>query len=284
VLRGYCGANSGPTTHRIHKFYEAREDVVTALRVHPIPSIMDFFDYSPAASGMTYRNDLNPTGIPIDGSPDMVANGPFHWEMVTGPQGTLVMTGLVDTDIPGFSYSSYYQDLAPAPGQCTGDDSAYGASGLRIPNAIPNTDPALGAYNFLVATRVIAYDGPDKDVALAQARALEAQQPLTTTVEPYESVTAVEAQGNVATFRIAVASPSAAEAVRFRVDLPLRGDVRLDILDVNGRRVALAAQGRWAAGSHQVTWRADDASSGVYFARLRVATLGQRVARFVLTR
>ena len=31
---------------------------------------MDFFDYSAAASGMTYRNSFNPAGIRIDGVPN----------------------------------------------------------------------------------------------------------------------------------------------------------------------------------------------------------------------
>jgi hypothetical protein len=34
ALRGYVGANSGPTTHRLHAFYEEREDILTVLRVH----------------------------------------------------------------------------------------------------------------------------------------------------------------------------------------------------------------------------------------------------------
>jgi len=45
VIRSYLGANSGPNTQRTHIFYDRREDIVTNLRVHSIPSIMDFFDY-----------------------------------------------------------------------------------------------------------------------------------------------------------------------------------------------------------------------------------------------
>ena len=46
AIRSYLGANSGPNTQRTHFFYDRREDIVTNLRVHSIPSIMDFFDYS----------------------------------------------------------------------------------------------------------------------------------------------------------------------------------------------------------------------------------------------
>src|SRR5207245_69011 len=145
ALRGYVGANSGPTTYRMHTYYDAREDVVTTLRLHPTTAgLMDFFDYAPAASGMIYRNDLNPGGVVIDGSGDPVRLGPIQWEMVTGPQGTLVMTHTIRTDIPGFRYTSYYQDADPAPNpQCSGDSAEYGAGGVRIADPMPNTDPLL---------------------------------------------------------------------------------------------------------------------------------------------
>ena len=65
AIRSYIGANSGPNTQREHIFYDQREDVRTFLRVHAIPGIMDFFDYSPRgrATGMIYSNDKNPTGV-----------------------------------------------------------------------------------------------------------------------------------------------------------------------------------------------------------------------------
>ena len=69
AIRSYIGANSGPLTQREHIFYEQREDIRTFLRVHAIPGRADFFDYSSAASGMTYRNNLNTGGVTIDGSP-----------------------------------------------------------------------------------------------------------------------------------------------------------------------------------------------------------------------
>jgi hypothetical protein len=168
ALRGYVGANSGPTTYRVHTFYESREDILTALRVHAIPGIMDLFDYAPAASGMIYRNDLNPGGVPIDGNPDAVAPGAVRGEMVTGSQGTLAMTSLLDTNIPGFTVTSYYSDDSTPPvTQCTGDAFEYGTSGFWRNGSIPNTDPALGAYYVLEGRRVIAYAAPGQDAAFA---------------------------------------------------------------------------------------------------------------------
>ena len=68
AIRSYIGANSGPLTARQHIFYDRREDITTTLRVHAIPGVMDFFDYSPAANGMTYRSDVDPRGATIDGA------------------------------------------------------------------------------------------------------------------------------------------------------------------------------------------------------------------------
>ncbi|MFQ5599112.1 MAG: hypothetical protein ACE5G2_01010, partial [Candidatus Krumholzibacteriia bacterium] len=84
AIRGYVGANSGPTTYRIHTFYEAREEIFNAVRVHPIQSVVDFYDYSPAAVGMTYHDDLNIAGVVVDGVPDVIVLGQIVWEMVTG--------------------------------------------------------------------------------------------------------------------------------------------------------------------------------------------------------
>jgi len=52
--------------------------------------------------------------------------------------------------------------------------------------------------------------------------------------------------------------------------------VRLDVLDVAGRRVATPIEGRFPAGAHQVLWNgtgADGApvATGLYFVRLAAA-------------
>ncbi len=62
-------------------------------------------------------------------------------------------------------------------------------------------------------------------------------------------------------------------ATSIRFDLPRAGDVRLEIFDVSGRRIAILAEGRREAGRHEVLWRGGDergrpASSGVYFYKL----------------
>jgi hypothetical protein len=196
ALRGYVGANSGVTTYRIHAFYASEEAVFTALRVHPIPGIMDYFDYSPASAGMVYRNDLNPAGVTIDGTPDAVTAGPITWEMVTGLQGTLVSTMLLHTDIPGFTATSYYSDTTqPTTTQCTGDAFEYGASGFWRDAGFPNTDPNLGTAAVFEMTRVLRYAAPNQSLVFAQARAAEAQNPMTVTVAPLTSCPDTDGDG-----------------------------------------------------------------------------------------
>jgi hypothetical protein len=184
-IRSYMGANSGPLTQRLHLFYEGRQDVTTFLRVHAIPGMMDMYDYSPAASGMTYTSSLNTGGVSIDGVPDSLAAGLPLWEMVTGAQGTLVITALVETDIAPFLPSYYYNDdTTPSYTQCTGDDFEYAQSGTWMDFAIPNTDPISPPFNYLTGTRIVYYDPPGATVPDAEGRATRALTPLVVTLGP----------------------------------------------------------------------------------------------------
>lgn len=188
-IRAYIGANSGPLTEREHFFYERRQDIGTNLRVHTIPSVMDFFDYSPAASGMTYYNDLNPAGVTVDGNPETPAAGAIAWEMITGPQGSLTMAGSVETNVAGFSYTSYYlDDTTPPVTQCTGDAFAYGSSGVWVNTTVPCTDPLFstsGCGHYLRTWRHMYYDGPGATPAVAAQHQAEATTPLTVSAAPW---------------------------------------------------------------------------------------------------
>jgi hypothetical protein len=185
ALRSYIGANSGPSTQRTHLFYDQREDIVTDLRVHAIPSIMDVMDYSAAASGMTYRNSLNPTGVTVDGSPDSVTAGAPTWEQVTGPQGSVTTVAQLLTSFTPSGLTSYYLDsVTPPVTQCTGDASAYGTSGLSITGAIPCTDPFTACTQTLQGVRTMYFESPGATAATAEARTDQVLTPLAVTATP----------------------------------------------------------------------------------------------------
>ena len=183
AIRSYVGANSGPNTQRDHFFYDRREDIRTSLRVHAIPGMMDFFDYSPAASGMTYRNSLNPTGFAIDGVPDSPVAGAPTWEQVTGPQGSLTMiptiqtTGFTPTGVTNY----YLDDSTPPQTQCTGDSAAYGSSGVWINGSIPCLDPGTACTATLTGTRTMYFGAPGATAATATSLSNGVAQPLAAT-------------------------------------------------------------------------------------------------------
>jgi hypothetical protein len=185
-IRSYLGANSGPNTQRTHIFYDRREDIVTDLRVHAIPSIMDYFDYSAAALGMTYRNDLNTGGVTIDGTPDALTAGAPAWEQVTGPQGTITHVGNMETSwTPGTVTNYYLDDSTPPYSPCTGDAFLYGASGTYVNSSLPCSDPGLSCTATTKSTRTLYYDSPGGTAGTAAAHAANANTPLVGSASVY---------------------------------------------------------------------------------------------------
>lgn len=192
AIRSYIGANSGTYTQRDHIYYERADVTKTYLRVHPgISTISQFYDYSPAATGMSYRNSLIPAGVTIDGVADAVPEGELAWEQVSGAQGSAAIVSRVDTNLPGFAPSSYYLDDAFAPietQQCGGyaDGLAYGSSGPVVTGSGANTDPTLGAASYLTGTRTTVYGGPNEDAGVAALRAQQVDSPLRVAVRSVE--------------------------------------------------------------------------------------------------
>ena len=198
AIRDFIGANSGPHVQREHIFYDDLEVINTFLRVHPIPGVVDFFDYSAAAQGLTYENGvMTPTGIvsgtpsggvTIDGQPDTVTGAGTSqlpgFESVDGPQGALTMTQRLLTNNPDPGYHLDYRDgNVFNQNLCTGDDNElYGASGPQLNSAVNNTDEAGrnmwggGQYSNLFYQRSIYYGAPG--TADGPGRLAELQEPL----------------------------------------------------------------------------------------------------------
>ena len=149
---------------------------------------MDFLDYSPAASGMTYRSSVDEAGATIDGVPETVTAGNVTWETVEGSQGGLSIVHRMNTTVPGLtSTSSYYLDQQNPSGssqtQCTGDGSAYGSSGPWINQGIANTDPRSTPFYKLTATRTMYFEAPG--AADGPKRAEQVDEPLQVAVAPH---------------------------------------------------------------------------------------------------
>lgn len=64
--------------------------------------------------------------------------------------------------------------------------------------------------------------------------------------------------------------------------LPTPANVRLDIYNLLGQRVATLFEGRQQAGEHAMTWDASGFPSGVYFARLKTAERSESIKMLFL--
>ncbi len=186
AIRSYIGANSGQYTVNTDVFYPSREDSTTDLRVHTIPSVMAFDDFT-TGMALTYSDDQN-SHVPIDGVPDsIVAATPAAWQMVQGPAGSIVTARSMSTDITGLTLSTYELDQNPAsPTPCTGDAAAWGQNGLMIVGpggAIPCTDPTraecpAGTVKTFSATRFRYFKEPGLPTTTAAIYASRALAPL----------------------------------------------------------------------------------------------------------
>ena len=184
AIRDFIGANSGPMTERRELMYPGREDVETFLRVHAIGTVFDFLDYSAAASGMTYRNNLNTAGVTVDGRPDVLVPGLPKWSQVSGDQGTLTVSYSHQTNIVGLPMTGYYVDsTTPTSPQCTGDSASYAASGAAVTSGMTTTEPRESGYsNFSTSWKL--YFGGRSSGGAKKAAALDrrARQPLQSSV------------------------------------------------------------------------------------------------------
>ncbi|MCB0978993.1 MAG: hypothetical protein KDB02_16185 [Acidimicrobiales bacterium] len=167
-IRSYVGANSGPKTQRTHFFYRTHERTVTDLRVHAIPAVVDYIDYSSATVGSTYRSSTVPGGVPIDGVNDSVPSAVPEWEAMNGASGTVVSNAVFSFGFsPAPSLAWFYgDDSTPSADQCWGDSAFYGAAGPFVSSAIPNTDPATSPYWTLQGVRTTSFLPPVTDGAL----------------------------------------------------------------------------------------------------------------------
>ena len=190
AIRSYLGANNGPLIQADRIYYATREENTLYFRVHPRSSAGMFYtDHTEAALGMTYFNDLNPRGVPIDGASDRLVAGRIRWELVTGAAGSILRLHDLETDI-AFADEEFTlfhaDDLNTETQRCEaclvgcdatdpiGDDHLIGASGFWITGRLPNTDPRLPDPQCMTIRVVTHYGAPYRDVTWAESlRALQ---------------------------------------------------------------------------------------------------------------
>lgn len=145
ALRVIRGAASGPAVTYTVEFYRSYIRWLTNLRVHAVPNIYRFFDYSSNAIGMTYYRSTTPSGFTIDGIADDPGSALGPWEEVTGTPGTLVHYLSLETNAA--SPAPYYRDATGVPERSGGDGNAYGNHGVYLPS-VADTDCG-GPENYL---------------------------------------------------------------------------------------------------------------------------------------
>ena len=163
AIRSYVGANSGPRTERTDVFYRSRFDVRIDLRVHPIASILSYIDMGPGALGMTYRSNLVPGGVPVDGVNDAVPAAPASWHLWSGAPGSLFSASAVTASFATGAAAGFYRDEQNTSiTQCWGDDDLYGSAGTFVdpPAGIPNTDPSVSPTATLHAEAINVVGAP----------------------------------------------------------------------------------------------------------------------------
>ena len=94
----------------------------------------------------------------------------------------------------------------------------------------------------------------------------------------------VPVAGAPGSLRFAISGPNPVrDEARLRFELPEPGRVRIDVFDISGRHLPGGVDETFAAGAHEVRWRARDFAPGIYLARLSAGGRSAAV-RFVRTR
>ncbi|MGI9604028.1 MAG: hypothetical protein ACR2QE_19250 [Acidimicrobiales bacterium] len=190
AIRAYVGANSGPLTQTTWYFYPEQIEQVIDLRVHAIPSVMSFIDFSSAATGMEYGNSaMGGATATIDGNPagDNVPTSLATWEYASGPQGGITVVTDLSTNITLTQAREWVDDTTPPYTECWGDDGDYyGVNSSKITSSIPNTDPRSSPFDTLQARTIVGVWAPGVHLDdWTPAWASEAQQRLDVSVSSY---------------------------------------------------------------------------------------------------
>jgi DNA-binding beta-propeller fold protein YncE len=219
------------------------------------------------ASGAIYQANLDGSGMvlwmAIPARPYGVAFDPVgqqvYWTEWSGKIRRVSTAGGTPTSLVGGLSNPTYIALDPAGGQMYWSEGGAGAQHIY-------RGPMSGGSRTALMLPLTTYGGL-------------AFQPNTTVATPVEAAPLA--------FALAPLSPNPTRGpLRARFALPRESRVRLSVIDLQGRDVAVLVDGMLPAGRHEATWNTNagrPVAAGVYFVRLAAGGRAW-VRRIVLAR
>jgi len=259
---------------------QLREGIIDDIFIE-VHALRESWDLNSNATDMTFYNPYN-QGIPIDGTLDVDLNNQVdvpirEWTSASGEQGTILFY-LAMEDTTWQSTELYYHDnsaggtadQAQFPISDTGDDlQSFGDQGILLIN--DPTEVADLLLNFKAFMLPSDFGYTDMETLAAQQ---ESRVEASTSEEIKTSINNERSRFNVLDFTLHPNYPNPFNAGTW-ISFTLQRDseVRLQILDIQGRTVRTLIQDKETAGYHQVHWNGKNNSeiqvpTGIYFCKL----------------
>jgi hypothetical protein len=248
--------------------------------------IRQSLDFNDTAIGMTYYDMNVPAGVPVDGTPDAVPLTPVffapqvNWNHISGNQGTVVEL-FKFTPLGTTEFGHYYKDDDVIDPEDTGDGKSFGDNGFLITNLQAGTGTIpLDINGFFLAPNLPSTLGED----LAQLQ--ESPPGLELEVQTYSAITSIGiAESQIPeTFFLEQNFPNPFNPMTvISWQLAVSSKVKLSVLDLTGRQVALLVDEIQPAGNHQIEFDASGLASGIYLYRFEAGSYSE-IRKMVLMR
>jgi hypothetical protein len=147
-----------------------------------------------------------------------------------------------------------------------------------VGNGTVTKDPDAATYAYGTSVTLTAFPGSGSFFVGWSGDASGPDNPISVPIDGDKSVTATFSSNSaaddlpVAEFALSPTVPSPSSGrIRVGFALPYDTEVRLSVVDLQGREVALLARGHWQRGRHLVIWDGQSerakAPAGIYFVR-----------------
>ena len=290
AIRQVQGAASGPTTSYFSVFYRKMMTMQVNYRVHALPNLWFYMDYSKNLNDIKYYDEHN-SGIKLDGQPESLQGAsPSTWSQVSSGKGSLVLW--VDVRqfaaLSGCTVSPYYLDNSSFSDMTGEDNNAIGNHGVHI-EEIPDTDQTDAVISYIRLFMLppnAAQQGKAFDYANWSPVAISTLKQVTT-VTPGTAVSENELE-ILDSFRLFPAYPNpfshraggGSQATMIQFNVPRPTAVQVHVYDIQGRRVRTLFHGISEAGLRKFQWNGRDQmnqplASGVYYIEVRTANQHQ---------